>query len=207
MSKYKQLILVGALVTSGIITCNILEAASVELVDMKQVGFGNIVVPDNICNDEVKIKSIYFKVKEESGRLKKVAIDYTGKQQQSNDCIVVGNIDRYELVSSWGEPFAGTTEKVAWSKEHKWKNDKGKEKTMTITRYVSEPYGKPGGYYFNAYVDATLQLVSVKTGEVLVSYSGFESAKTEMKAFEEIVEKFYKKVNKSIKESRKIYKD
>ena len=43
------------------------------------------------------------------------------------------------------------------------------------------------------------------TGEVLVSFSGYETAKTEMKAFEEIVEEFYKKVNKSVKESKKQY--
>ena len=41
----------------------------------------------------------------------------------------------------------------------------------------------------------------------MASYSGYETAKTEMKAFEEIVEEFYKKVNKSVKESKKMYKE
>lgn len=206
MCKYKQFVLFVALMGLGLTACNSLEAASIELVNMKQVGFGNIEVPDNICNDEIKIKSIYFKVKEESDHIKKVVIDYTGKNKQSNDCIVTGWISKYKLVSTWHEPYADTKEKEVWSKERKWKNDKGKEKTMTITRYTHEPYGVPGGYNFNAHVSATLNLVSAKTGEVLVSFNGYETAKTEMKAFEEIVEEFYKKVNKSVKESKKMNK-
>ena len=206
MCKYKQFVLAVALMGLGLTACNSLEAASIELVNMKQVGFGNIEVPDNICNDEIKIKSIYFKVKEESDRMKKVKIDYAGKNKDLNDCIVTGRIGKYELVASWREPYADTKEKEVWSKERKWKNDKGKEKTMTITRYTHEPYGVPGGYNYTAHVSATLNLVSTKTGEVLASYSGYETAKTEMKAFEEIVEEFYKKVNKSVKESIKMYK-
>lgn len=206
MCKYKQFVLAVALMGLGLTACDSLEAASIELVNMKQVGFGNIEVPVNICNDEIKIKSIYFKVKEESDRMKKVKIDYAGKNKDLNDCIVTGRIGKYELVASWREPYADTKEKEVWSKERKWKNDKGKEKTMTITRYTHEPYGVPGGYNYTAHVSATLNLVSTKTGEVLASYSGYETAKTEMKAFEEIVEEFYKKVNKSVKESIKMYK-
>lgn len=206
MCKYKQFVLAVALMGLGLTACDSLEAASIELVNMKQVGFGNIEVPDNICNDEIKIKSIYFKVKEESDRMKKVKIDYAGKNKDLNDCIVTGRIGKYELIASWREPYADTKEKEVWSKERKWKNDKGKEKTMTITRYTHEPYGVPGGYNYTAHVSATLNLVSTKTGEVLASYSGYETAKTEMKAFEEIVEEFYKKVNKSVKESIKMYK-
>ena len=206
MCKYKQFVLAVALMGLGLTACDSLEAASIELVNMKQVGFGNIEVPDNICNDEIKIKSIYFKVKEESDRMKKVKIDYAGKYKDLNDCIVTGRIGKYELIASWREPYADTKEKEVWSKERKWKNDKGKEKTMTITRYTHEPYGVPGGYNYTAHVSATLNLVSTKTGEVLASYSGYETAKTEMKAFEEIVEEFYKKVNKSVKESIKMYK-
>ena len=207
MFKYKALVLAGLIAGLGITACNYVEAASPELVNMKQVGFGNIEVPYNICNDEIKIKSIYFKVKEESDRIKKVKIDYQGKAKQLNDCIVTGWISKYELVSTWREPYADTKEKEVWSKERKWKNDKGKEKTMTITRYTHEPYGVPGRYDYTAQVSATLNLVSAKTGEVLTSYSGYETAKTEMKAFEEIVEEFYKKVNKSVKESKKMHKE
>lgn len=206
MFKYKTLVIASLFAILELSVCNHSDAASAELVNMKQVGFGNIEVPNNICNDEIKIKSIYFKVKEESDRIKKVKIDYTGKAKHLNDCVVSGWISKYDLVSKWQEPYANAKEKEVWSKERKWKNDKGKEKTMTITRITHEPYGVPGGYYFNAHVSATLNLVSTKTGEVLVSYSGYETAKTEMKAFEEIVEEFYKKVNKSVKESRKMYK-
>ena len=203
MFKFKGIVVLGMIVGFVMSNCCCADASSVELMNLKQVGFGKIEVPNNICNDEIKIKAIYFKVKEEASRIKKVALDYNGKQRQMNDCIVTGHIGKYELIATWREPYADTKEKEVWSKERKWKNDKGKEKTMKITRYTHEPYGVPGGYNYTAHVSATLDLVSVKTGDVLVSYSGYETAKTEMEAFEELVEEFYKKVNKSMKESTK----
>lgn len=206
MNKLKCLVLTCLLCLSGVFACNNVSAVSYELVDMKQVGFGNIDIPTNISNDEFKTKAIYFAVKDEAKRMKKIKINYTGNGS-ADDCYVCGYIEGYELKASWCEPFAGATNKVVWSSSQEWKDDKGKEQTMTTTRYESEAYGVPAGYTFNAYVDATLNLVSSKTGEVLVSYTASERNDKEIDAFRKIVEDFYKRVNKEIKESKKLFKN
>lgn len=207
MNKLRRLVFVIAIGFMGVATCNYADAASPLLVTMKQVGFSHIEVPDNICNDEVRIKSIYFKVKEEARRIKKVNIDYTGKNKDLDDCFVDGYINKYEIVPTWLEPTATSVKKEEWKKEYKWNDDKGKEHTATRTRYTSEPLGVPGRYVFTAHVQATLNLVSSKTGQILVSYTAYDTDKSEMKAFERIVKEFYKKINKSVKESKKMYKE
>lgn len=166
--------------------------------NVKQIGFEDISLPDNISNDEFAVKAIYFAVKEEAvKRLKKIKINYDGSSA-ADDAYISGNISTYELKSYWNEPHVATTRKEVWSKSKKWHNSKNEEKTMTITRYEDEPYGVPGGYSFIASVSATLNLVDAKTGAVLVSYSGHETNDKEIDAFYDILKDFYKKVNKEM---------
>jgi hypothetical protein len=182
------------------------EAASYTLANAKQLGFGHIRMPDNIAGDEYIVKPLYFTLKKGARRLKDIGVDYAGKNTEKNDLLVEVYIDKYSLDSYWREPTAVAVDKQVWSESRKWKDDKGKEQTMTTTRYESEIRDCPGGYGFIAHVNCVINLVDARTGEILLQEYGNESNDKEIDAYSDIVKSFYKKVNKELKESRKLTK-
>lgn len=182
------------------------QAAALQLVQAKQLGFGHITMPDNISGDEFVVKALYFTLKEEADKIKGININYDGKSTLPDDLLIEAYIDRYELRFTWCEPSAGTTDKVVWQEDKKWKDSKGKEHTMTISQYESEIYNSPGQYVFSANVRGTINLLDAKTGAILVQYYGSEDNDKEIDAYTSLVKKFYKQVNKEIKESKKAYK-
>lgn len=184
---------------------NVTYAASAELANAKQLGFGHIYMPDNISGDEFVVKSLYFTLKEESKKLKNITINYDNSIKTPDDLIIEVHIDKYALSASWHEPYADTIDSLVWEKEQKWKDSKGKEHTMHIKHYQSEIYDRPGGYLFSASVDATINLLDAKTGKTLFQYENYKFDDKEIDAYTAIVKNFYSKLNKEIKESKKMY--
>lgn len=184
---------------------NVSYAASAELANAKQLGFGHIYMPDNISNDEFVVKSLYFTLKEEAKKIKNITINYNNSIKTPDDLIIEVHIDKYALNASWFEPYADTIERVVWEKEQKWKDSKGKEHTMHVKHYQSEIYDRPGGYHFSGSVGATINLLEAKTGKILFQYKDYKIDDKEIDAYTSIVKKFYSQVNKAVKESKKAY--
>lgn len=205
MRLFKNIILGFSIVSLMMGASNVTYAASAELVNAKQLGFGHIYMPDNISNDEFVVKSLYFTLKEESKKLKNITINYDNSIKTPDDLMIEVHIDKYALSASWFEPYADTMEKVVWEKEQKWKDSKGKEHTMHIKHYESEIYDRPGGYHFSASVGATINLLDAKTGKTLFQYENYKIDDKEIDAYTAIVKNFYSKLNKEIKESKKMY--
>ena len=181
-------------------------AVSPQLARAEHLGFGHITMPDNIAGDEFAVKALYFTLKEEAKKVKGLTINYDGKSKASDDVRIEAYIEKYVLNATWNEPGAETTDRAVWEQERKWYDSKGKEHKMTIKQYESEIYDYPGRYSFLAIVRGTLNLVDAKTGAVLVQYSGSEYNDKEIDAYTDLVKKFYKQVNKEIKDSKKQYK-
>lgn len=181
------------------------EAVSPELARVKQIGFKDIQLPDNISNDEVAVKSIWFATKLEARKLKDVAIDYGSKNPDKDDCVVVIRIGEYKLDRSWKEPYAYGSDKIIETRKYKWKDNKGKEQEASIEHHREEPVGHPGGYYFTAKVAAFYGLYSPKTNQFLVEHTARGIDDKEIDEFRKQLKEFYKKVNKEIKESKKTY--
>lgn len=165
----------------------------------KQVGFGHISMPNDIGNDEFVVKALYFTLKKESKRLKNVVVNYDGQSKKADDYIINVDINKYALESSWKEPSASTRSQEVWHQETKWYDDKNKEHTMHTRRYTTTVSDSPGGFYFRAYVGATVYLQNARTGAVVVQHDGHEGNDKEIDAYTDIIKDFYKKVNKAFK--------
>ncbi len=180
-------------------------AVSPQLAQAEQLGFGHIAMPDNIAVDEFAVKALYFTLKEEAKKIKGLAINYDGEKKTPDDVRIEAFIEKYFLEATWFEPRADARDRVVWEDEQKWKDGKGKEHKMTTKYYESEIYDHLGQYSFLAIVRGTFNLVDVKSGAVLVQYSGSEYNDKEIDAYTSLVKKFYKQVNKEIKDSKKQY--
>ncbi len=181
------------------------EALPTTLVNMKQIGFKEIDVPDNIANDEFVTKSLYFTLKEGASKLKGLKVNYSGKVGTPDDCYVTATVEQYVLDKRWREPDVYLSNEIVSRREQKYRDKDGNEKTMTITDYSTKVSDIPGGYVFTAKVTATVRLIDAKTGEVLVLYNGVEYNDKQSDAFHKIVKDFYKKVEKEAKRAKKVF--
>lgn len=198
--EMQKLIIIFLIALFSIFLVNCENASASSLSDIKQIGFRHIELPNNVRNEEIIIKSLYFTLKDEAEKLKKVSLNYDPKNTAEDDAYIVVYLHKYDLVPTWNAPYAEMKPKELWSREQDWKDEKGKKHTKTTTRYETEPYGVPGKYTFEAQVVADFVVVSAKTQEILFAHSDAKTDDKEMDAYREIVKEFYKKLNKKLKE-------
>lgn len=197
MMKLKN-ILMGLLLGSALLLpCEGLEAASLKA--DTQIGFGQIIVPESIADDEFIVKALYFTMKQEAKRLKNVVINYNGDARKADDFIINVSVGSYDLNSTWVDPSATTSTSEVWHQERKWYDDKKNEHTMHIRRYATKISDCPGYFSFKANVTASVFLQDPVTGDVIVRHDASRSRNKEIDAYTDIMKDFYKKVNKALK--------
>ena len=164
------------------------------------LGFGNINFPSEIGGDEYILKGAYFGMKFEAlDKLKGVNVITDATNDKALNYIVKGKVNWWNLKSMWNPPSASTSPKVVKVTETKWKDDKGKEHTMTTTDYVEEIYDHFAHWSFWWSVGADFQLINAKTGQTVISVEGAETNDKPMDAYRKILRNFYEQVNKHFK--------
>lgn len=157
------------------------------------MGFGNIEVPANIANDEFAIKALYFAMKDEARKVKGVKVNYKGGTNESY--YVKGVLTYYSWYHYWNQPHASTISKEVWSEDHKWKDDKGKERTRTVSKMTTEVYDVFGSFTFKGAVKGTFYLIKSGDDQVIAEYSGDFDNDKPIDAYRALLKKFYKEVN------------
>lgn len=192
IKKYLQLTIMGCILGAFCFGA----AASALAAEKKQLGFGHIQMPSNVANDEHKVKSFYFVLKKNARKIKKFNINYGGINDAGNDYVINVILYNCDIKKEWREPFADTLTKQVWSKDYKWKDSDGKERTRTVARYESEAYDVPGEYMFRTYIKAKFTLVDTKNDTILVDYSPTLGGYDEIDTYTSLVKNFYKMINK-----------
>lgn len=194
IKKYFQLTIMGCILGAFCFGA----AASVMAAEKKQLGFGHIQMPSNVANDEHKVKSFYYVLKKNARKIKEFNINYGGINDASNDYVINVVMYNCDTRKEWREPFADTRTKEVWSKDYKWKDSDGKERTRTVARYESEAYDVPGAYIFKTYIKVRFTLVDTKTNTILVDYNPALDGYKEIDTYTALVKNFYKMINKKV---------
>lgn len=157
------------------------------------LGFKHIEVPNNIANDEFVIKAIYFAMKEEAGKVEKLKVNY--KNTDNEDYYVEGMLTHYNVDMTWEPAHVITTSETESSEKYKWTDDKGKERTRTVSKEHTKVIDVPARYKFKAVVTGTFYLVKARTGQAVVEYSETFTDDKPIDAYHKFLKGFYKKVN------------
>lgn len=164
------------------------------------IGFGDINLPANISNDEYFLKGAYFGMKiEATKKLKGINVITDATSDKDLDYYVKGNVDRFEMISTWNLPNVTTYPSLISSTEEKWTDNKGKEHKKKIKKYQDKITDHYAHWSFTWNVRATFYLVDAKTGRVVFSESGTDFNDKPMDAYRKILRNFYGQVNKYFK--------
>ena len=164
------------------------------------IGFGNLNLPSSVSSNEYYLKGAYFGMKIEAlEKLKGVNVITDSASERDLDYYVQGNVERFDMTSTWVLPSVTTSAKLISTEETKWKDSKGKEHKMKTKKYKDEITDHYAHWTFSWNVRATFNLVNAKTGQVVVSESGTDFNDKPMDAYRKILRNFYGEVNKYFK--------
>lgn len=169
-----------------------------------KVRIGNLVLPNNVNNDEYKLKSCWYLFKTHLLRMKNMKL-VEGDEASQARYYVDGHVSVYDFTPKWRAPYADTIILLQWTKEQNWKDVNGNEHTMKIKRYEPLINHHHGKYLFNnaSRVVASLTMYDTKTGKAIISKSYDEVDDKEVDCMTHIMENFCKEADKYAKERLK----
>lgn len=160
---------------------------------------GNLVLPNNVNNDEYKLKSCWYLFKTHAMNMKNMKV-VEGNEAATARYYVDGNISTYDFTPQWVPPYATSCDREVWKKEHKWKDVNGNEHTMITTHYEPDITPQHGYYDFEsaASVVANLTMYDAITGKAVLSesYSNWHDNDKEVDIVTSIMKDFFKKADK-----------
>lgn len=165
---------------------------------------GNLSLPSNVGNDEYKLKSCWYLFKTHALRMKNMKV-VEGSDASTAQYYVDGSISRYDFTPQWVAPYATSSDRIAWSKEQKWRDKNNKEHTMVTTHYEPQVTPHHGYYSFDsaASVGADLTMYDARTGKAVLSKSYYETDDKEVDCLTHIMKDFFNKADKYAKKQMK----
>lgn len=176
------------------------HAACVELAQAKTIAFepANTYQLENI-HKTIQL-AIDFATKEEAKKIKLNVVD----KNKADLCVCV-DVTAFKAEEYWYGPSAYASEYTDSSKKSEWTDSANKKHTMYVKMIKSEIKKYSGGFTYGGGAKATVYIKDGRTGEVLLSYSDYNSNDKPIDAYRNILNKFYKKLGKEISESKKYY--